>query len=254
MRFDAGSVRLSALLLPLLFSFQNAMAAPGDLLSTDRTNVNVRSTPSTDGAIVTRINPGETVVEMDSVRDWYRVRIPNQDLEGWVFTPLLSAASNVESQPTVDEAAIPIDDQPSVATLPATDPTAPSSSQSTVSASDRLLSRLDRFDEDLRGDPVRGEAVFVKCGSCHTTVEGVHAQGPSLVGVFGEPPARSRTFRYSGSMEAFAREGAIWDEATLDRFIQRPPRVVKGTSMPFSGLRDAQDRRDVIAFLEKLSR
>lgn len=83
-------------------------------------------------------------------------------------------------------------------------------------------------------------------------IEGVHAQGPSLVGVFGRSPATGRGYRYSSAMQSFVRDGAVWDEATLDRFIQRPARIVKGTSMPFSGVRDPQDRRDLIAYLQQL--
>lgn len=244
MLFAVGSVRPLASLLLAFFCSQSAVAAPGDLLSTSKTNVNVRSEPSTNAGIVTRIDPGETVVEVSSVRDWYRVRLPSQDREGWVFAPLMTAIVALEPEPA------PV--QPTTPTARATAPQPPV--QAGSSASERLLARLDRFDDNLIGNPARGETLFAKCGSCHTTVAGVHAQGPSLVGVFGRSPAQAWDYKYSGSMQAFARNGAVWDAATLDRFIQRPARIVKGTSMPFSGIRDPQDRRDVIAFLEQLSR
>jgi len=248
MRFAAGSAKLLASVLLALGCFESAEAAPGDLLSTARSNVNVRSTPSTDAAIVTRINPGEMIIEIDSQRDWYRIRLPGQDREGWVFAPLMTTISSLETRPITDQAApsvtilSPVETDPLLETTPSASPT------------NRLLARLDRFDDSLVGDPKRGETVFVKCGSCHTTVAGVHAQGPNLSGIFGRPPAQASDYTYSGGMQAFAREGGVWDEITLDRFIQRPPRIVKGTSMPFSGLRDPQDRRDVIAYLETLSR
>ncbi|MGI9506984.1 MAG: SH3 domain-containing protein, partial [Geminicoccaceae bacterium] len=76
MRPAIGSARLLASLLLALISVQNAMAAPGDLLSTDKTNVNVRVSPSTDAGIVTRLAPGETAIEIGTLDDWYRIRLP----------------------------------------------------------------------------------------------------------------------------------------------------------------------------------
>ena len=252
MRPAIGSARLSTLLLLALFSVQNAMAAPGDLLSTDRTNVNVRVSPSTDAGIVTRIAPGETAIEIGTLDDWLRIRLPGQDREGWVYAPLMKPSVSLETRPVNEQSATPVIAEPEPERTPAV-VRAPEP-RASGSTDQRLLARLDRFDENLVGDPRRGEAVFVKCGACHTTVPDIHADGPSLVGVFNNVPARSPGYRYSGAMQSYAREGAVWDAATLDRFIQRPTRIVKGTSMPFSGLRDPQDRRDLIAFLEQISR
>lgn len=106
----------------------------------------------------------------------------------------------------------------------------------------------------LDGDPKAGEQVFYKCGSCHTLVPGIHGDGPSLYGIVGSRPAGFGDFGYSTSMRAFAAEGNVWNEETLDRFIQRPKRLVPGTSMPFSGVRSPQDRKNLIAFLEQASR
>jgi cytochrome c len=236
MHASVGSMgRLAFLALALVFP-GTATAAPGDILSTDKTNVNVRSEPSTEADIVTRMNPGDTAIEVDSKGDWFLLRLPDQDREGWVFGPLLSVVTDLEPK----EGTAP---PPPASTAP---------DNRSGASSERLLSRLSAFDENLIGDPKRGEQVFYKCGSCHTTVAGIHAQGPSLVGVFGRAPAQAPNFRYSGALQAFARDGAVWDEATLDRFIQRPARLVKGTSMPFSGIRDAQDRVDLIAYLAEL--
>lgn len=240
MRRSVGALGFLILMLPALIVAHSANAATGDLLSTDRTNVNIRSAPSTSSAIVTRIGPGETAIEIETVGEWRRVRLPVQDRVGWVFAPLMNVVTDL--QPTPAQPTTPVVSEPAI------ERTQP------LSGEERLLARLDRFDQNLIGNPRRGQDVFVKCGSCHTTVAGIHAEGPSLVGIFGRPPASAPDYRYSGSMETFAREGAVWDEATLDRFIQRPERLVKGTSMPFSGLRNPQDRRDVIAFLEQLSR
>ena len=102
------------------------------------------------------------------------------------------------------------------------------------------------------GDAAKGEKVFQKCGACHTSVPGVHGFGPSLVGVVGNRPGQAAGFRYSKGMVAFAESGAVWDETTLDVFLTRPRRLVKGTRMAFPGLKKEQDRADVIAYLEQL--
>ena len=51
-------------------------------------------------------------------------------------------------------------------------------------------------------------------------------------------------------MKAFGADGKIWDDATLDAYLADPNGVVKGTKMAFAGLKDAQDRADVIAYLK----
>lgn len=223
MRLAALSAVLTASLVTTLLSPIDATAAPGDLLETSRTNVNVRANPTTDAAIVATINPGEKIIELSKEGDWYRVNLPDRAAKGWVLGSLIDSFS-----------------------------VAPETASKRLTRAGHTTAAA--YNPNLSGNPAKGEAVFVKCGACHTTVPGVHAQGPSLVGIFGRAPASASGFSYSGALHAFARDGAVWDEATLDRFIQRPGRVVKGTTMPYSGLRNPQDRRDVIAFLEQLSR
>lgn len=221
MRLAALSAVLTASLLSALLASGNVAAAPGDLLEISRSNVNVRAGATTNSAVVATIDAGEKIIEIAKEGEWFRVNLPDRSAQGWIYGPLVERFS----------------------TAPA--PIGQARQQHTTAAA---------YDPNLTGNPARGEAVFFKCGACHTTVPGVHAEGPSLVGIFGRPPASAPDYRYSGALRAFAREGVVWDEATLDRFIQRPSRVVKGTSMPYSGIRDPQDRRDVIAFLEELSR
>ncbi len=221
MRLAALSAVLTASLLSTLPPSGDLAAAPGDLLETSRSNVNVRARATKDSAVVVTIDAGERIIEIAKEGDWFRVNLPDRSAQGWIYGPLIERFS----------------------TAPA--PIGQTRERYTTAAA---------YDPSLTGNPARGEAMFFKCGACHTTVPGIHAEGPSLVGVFGRPPASSPDYRYSGALRAFARKGVVWDEATLDRFIQRPGRVVKGTSMPYSGLRNPQDRRDVIAFLQELSR
>ena len=43
-----------------------------------------------------------------------------------------------------------------------------------------------------------------------------------------------------------------WDDKTLNDFVADPQRVIPGNLMPFSGLADAKQRADVIAYLNTL--
>lgn len=40
-----------------------------------------------------------------------------------------------------------------------------------------------------------------------------------------------------------------WDDATLDEYLKNPKSFVPGTKMVFPGIKKAEDRKDVIAFL-----
>jgi cytochrome c2 len=52
-------------------------------------------------------------------------------------------------------------------------------------------------------------------------------------------------------IEAGAARRLVWTRATLNAFLADPERVVPGTSMGMPGLPSADDRRDVIEYLER---
>lgn len=222
----------------------NADAATGDRRSISRTDVNVRTGPNLSDPILLTINPGEAMVEIAAQNDWYLIEFPNRQLEGWIYGPLLDSL-----------------ERPAASAPLATRTTAPTRSQATAVEQEPTPAPSERASDgqevaalaaNVPGDPANGEKVFYKCGSCHTTVPGINAQGPSLVGVFGSRPAQAPGFGYSIGMRDFAASGAVWNEETLDQFIRRPARYIPGTSMPFSGIRAPKDRRDLIAFLSRL--
>ena len=102
------------------------------------------------------------------------------------------------------------------------------------------------------GDAQAGEKIFRKCRACHTVAEGQNRVGPHLFGILGRPVASVEGFDYSDPMRAWA-EGKTWDAALLGTWLEDPRGVVKGTRMTFAGLRDAQDRADVIAYLRSVA-
>jgi cytochrome c len=98
------------------------------------------------------------------------------------------------------------------------------------------------------GDPANGQKVFAKCKACHTLEAGKNKVGPSLAGLFGRPAGNVEGFKYSDAMR---ESGIVWDEQTLQHYLENPKAAVPGTKMIFVGLKKPEDRDDVIAYLKK---
>ena len=97
-------------------------------------------------------------------------------------------------------------------------------------------------------DLSNGEAKFALCRSCHTTTPGGDDMtGPNLWGIFGRKAGSKASFTYSDDLK---NAGWTWDADRLDKWITNPRAVLPGTKMTFIGLPDANDRRDVVAFLK----
>ena len=92
-------------------------------------------------------------------------------------------------------------------------------------------------------------AAFAQCATCHSTDPGRNGVGPSLAGTFGAQAAHEPTYAYSDAMRG---SGLTWDAATLDAYIADPRRLVPGTKMSFAGVRSAEDRAAIVAYLESL--
>jgi cytochrome c len=96
-----------------------------------------------------------------------------------------------------------------------------------------------------------GKKIAKKCESCHTfDKDGKNKIGPNLWGVIGRKHAGHEGFSYSAAMQATP---GTWDYETLNKFIYNPRGYVNGTKMTFAGLKNDQERADVIAFLRTLS-
>lgn len=90
-----------------------------------------------------------------------------------------------------------------------------------------------------------------KCAACHTFDQGgANRVGPNLWDVVGNKTAHLDNFNYSNTL---AQLGATWSYEALDEFIANPRAYLPGTSMAFAGIRNPQDRADLIAYMRSLS-
>lgn len=99
-----------------------------------------------------------------------------------------------------------------------------------------------------KGDAAKGEAIFAKCKACHTVAQGgANGIGPNLWGIVGVAQAAGHGgFAYSDALKA---KGGKWDFASLDEWLTSPAKYATGTKMSFAGIGDAQQRADVILYL-----
>ncbi len=112
-----------------------------------------------------------------------------------------------------------------------------------------LLSVLATAPAQAEGDPEAGKKVFNQCRACHALVEGQHRVGPSLHGVFGREAGAVESFRrYS---DALKESGIVWNAETLDKYLENPRDYIPGNIMSFPGVKSAEKRADVIAYLKE---
>lgn len=97
------------------------------------------------------------------------------------------------------------------------------------------------------GDPAKGKKIVKKCVACHTIGStGKGRIGPNLTGLFGRTSGTLEGYKYSKAMKA---ANVVWSAATLDEFLTKPKKFVPKTKMSFAGIKNADQRHDLIAFL-----
>ena len=106
-----------------------------------------------------------------------------------------------------------------------------------------------RAGELPSGDPTRGETIYHKCQGCHSIDR--NRVGPKHLGLFGRHAGSLPDFDYSAAMK---NSGIVWNEQTLDAFLSDPRGLVPGTKMTYAGIKNAQDRADLIAYLKEATK
>jgi len=99
------------------------------------------------------------------------------------------------------------------------------------------------------GNPGRGQRVFNACGQCHSLEPDRNMTGPSLAGLWNRKAGSLASFpRYSPALKS---SNVVWNDKTLDEWIKDSQHVVPGNQMTFAGVKDAQQRTDLLAFLKQ---
>jgi len=100
-------------------------------------------------------------------------------------------------------------------------------------------------------DPAKGADVFKKCAACHTIAQGAaNGIGPNLYATVGEAIATGKGgFAFSDALKA---KGGKWDFDSLNAWLTNPRAFASGTKMTFAGLTNAQDRANVIVYLNSM--
>jgi len=101
-------------------------------------------------------------------------------------------------------------------------------------------------------DANAGKAVFKQCQTCHNAdKDGKNAIGPNLFDIVGRKKASHPGFAYSNAMQGAGQKSGedSWTYEEINKFLANPKADVPGTKMTFVGLKKAQDRANVEAYL-----
>ena len=124
-----------------------------------------------------------------------------------------------------------------------------SAAQALVACAAAIATGATSLVHAASGDPKAGEAIYSRCAACHALA--YDRTGPRHCGLFGRRAGTVPGFDYSDAMK---KSGIVWSDATLDRFLADPLHRVPGTSMGYAGVKDAKERADLIAYLERAGR
>lgn len=150
---------------------------------------------------------------------------------------LVAACGGGESEPAATETT-----EPTAEAAPATEEAAPA-----APAADDVATVDGTSLADFTGDAAAGEKVFMQCASCHVVEPGVNRVGPSLAGIIGRAAGTVEGFNYT---DANKNSGITWTPEKMFQYLENPQRVVPGTKMAFAGLKNGQDRANVIAYIK----
>lgn len=116
-------------------------------------------------------------------------------------------------------------------------------------------------------DATKGEQVFKQCMTCHRIgPDAKNLVGPALTGVIGRQSGTAPGFAYSTINKTAGENGLVWSDDLIMQYLPDPNAFLKkfltdkgkadlatgSTKMAFK-LADEQQRKDVIAYINKFS-
>jgi cytochrome c len=103
-------------------------------------------------------------------------------------------------------------------------------------------------------DADAGAKVFSKCKACHVIDAPTNRVGPSLHGVIGRTAGTVEGFKYSDAMIQHGKDGLVWNNDALQQYLADPKGFIPKNKMAFPGLKNADDRTNVIAYIDQASK
>jgi len=98
-------------------------------------------------------------------------------------------------------------------------------------------------------DVALGARAFRACAACHSVEANRNMTGPSLADIWNRKAGSVSSFpRYSDAMKS---SDVIWNEKTLDGYLENPAQFMPGNHMTFPGIPDEKVRKGIIAFLKQ---
>jgi cytochrome c len=116
-------------------------------------------------------------------------------------------------------------------------------------------------------DATKGEQIFKQCMTCHRIgPDAKNLIGPVLTGVIGRQSGTAPGFAYSPLNKAAGENGLVWSNDLILAYLPDPNAFLKkfltdkgkadlatGTTKMTFKLADEQQRKDVIAYIDKFS-
>ena len=116
-------------------------------------------------------------------------------------------------------------------------------------------------------DAAKGEQVFKQCMTCHRIgPEAKNLVGPVLTGIIGRQSGTAPGFAYSALNKAAGDNGLVWSNELIMAYLPDPnaflkkfltdkgkPDLATGSTKMVFKLADEQQRKDVIAYIDKFS-
>lgn len=100
-------------------------------------------------------------------------------------------------------------------------------------------------------DIERGKGVAKACAACHHVEKGgANGVGPGLYGVVGNQKQAHPGYAYSGTLNK--QGGDVWTYEELNKFLWKPKAYDKETKMTYAGVKKAEDRAALIAYLRSM--
>jgi cytochrome c len=97
------------------------------------------------------------------------------------------------------------------------------------------------------GNAAHGKQLYaVRCAICHS-IE-YNGVGPTHKNLIGRKAGSVQGYAYS---DALKNSRVVWDEASLKQWLTEPEKFIPGQKM-FISIPDAQDRADIVAYLQQV--